>query len=135
MVNNLTGKMLCTMLRYVYKSYRGANLMKAIVQTDYGSPDVLELKEQDKPKVKKNEVLLGIIATDINAGDVFTLGGSPWIARFAAGFPKPKNYVIGWDFAGHVEEVGEKVTQFPMRRPPPCKGYATRGRCNRARRS
>ncbi len=86
--------------------------MKAIVQNDYGSPDVLELKEIDKPVVKENDVLVRVHAAALNAGDYFSMRGSPWLVRFTVGFPKPKNYVLGWDVAGQVEAVGEKVTRF-----------------------
>ena len=86
--------------------------MKAIVQNDYGSPDVLKLKEVDKPVTKENDVLIRVHAASINAGDYFSMRGSPWLARFSVGFPKPKNYILGWDMAGHVQAVGEKVTRF-----------------------
>ena len=86
--------------------------MKAIVQNAYGSPDVLELKEVDKPEVKENDVLVRVVAASINAGDIFSVKGSPWLARFSVGFPKPKDYILGWDAAGYVEAVGEQVTQF-----------------------
>jgi NADPH:quinone reductase-like Zn-dependent oxidoreductase len=86
--------------------------MKAIVQTGYGSPDVFELREIDRPVAKDGEVLVRIRAAALNAGDVFSMRGSPWLARFSVGFPKPKDYVPGWDLAGHVEAVGEGVTHF-----------------------
>jgi NADPH:quinone reductase-like Zn-dependent oxidoreductase len=86
--------------------------MKAIVQNAYGSPDVLEVMEVDRPEVKENEVLVRVVAASINAGDIFSVKGSPWLARFSVGFPKPKDYILGWDAAGTVETVGEKVTQF-----------------------
>ena len=86
--------------------------MKAIVQNDYGSTNVLKLKEVENPVVKENDVLVRVHAAALNAGDVFSMRGSPWLARFSVGFPKPKNYILGWDMAGHVREVGNKVTQF-----------------------
>ena len=86
--------------------------MKAIVQTDYGSPDVLELKEIDRPVVKDNDVLVRVHAAAINAGDYFSMSGSPWVARFTVGFPKPKNYILGWDLAVQVKAVGKKVKRF-----------------------
>lgn len=86
--------------------------MKAIVQNGYGSPDVLKLKEIDKPAVKDNDVLVRVHATAINAGDYFSMRGSPWLVRASVGFPKPKNYVLGWDAAGRIEAVGRKVNQF-----------------------
>ena len=86
--------------------------MKAIVQNAYGSPDVLELKEIDKPVAKENDVLVSVDAAALNAGDIFSMRGSPWVARFTVGFPKPKNYILGWDMAGCVQAVGDKVTRF-----------------------
>ena len=86
--------------------------MKAIVINAYGSPDVLELKEVDKPEVLENDVLVRVQAAGINAGDYFSMRGSPWLARFSVGFPKPNNYILGWDVAGQVEAIGEKVTRF-----------------------
>jgi NADPH:quinone reductase-like Zn-dependent oxidoreductase len=86
--------------------------MKAIVQNDYGSPDVLSLVEVAQPAVKGNEVLVRVKAASLNAGDVFTLRGSPWLTRLMVGFPKPKNHILGWDMAGMVEAVGSQVTQF-----------------------
>lgn len=86
--------------------------MKAIVQTDYGSTDVFELREVEKPVPGDNEVLVRIRASALNAGDVYSMRGSPWLARFSVGVPKPKDYVPGWDLAGHVEAVGNGVTRF-----------------------
>jgi NADPH:quinone reductase-like Zn-dependent oxidoreductase len=86
--------------------------VKAIVLNRYGSPDVLELKEIDKPVVKDDDVLVRVHAAALNAGDVFSMKGSPWLARFSVGFPKPKDYVLGWDAAGRVEAVGKNVTRF-----------------------
>ena len=86
--------------------------MKAIVQNAYGSPDVLKLKEIDQPVIGENDVLVRIHAAGLNAGDLFSMKGSPWLARFSVGFPKPKDYVLGWDMAGTVEAVGGNVTRF-----------------------
>ena len=86
--------------------------MKAIVQNEYGSPDVLKLKEVDKPVVKENDVLVSVHAAALNAGDYFSMRGSPWLVRFTVGFPKPKNYILGWDVAGHVQAVGKNVKRF-----------------------
>lgn len=85
--------------------------MKAIVQNDYGSPDVLELKEIDRPALKPNGVLIRVHAASLNAGDLFSVRGSPWPVRFSVGFPKPTDYVLGWDVAGRVAAVGTDVTR------------------------
>jgi NADPH:quinone reductase-like Zn-dependent oxidoreductase len=86
--------------------------MKAIVQNDYGSADVIKLAEVAQPAMKDNQVLVRVKAVSINAGDVFAMRGNPWPVRFTAGFPKPKNYVLGCDMAGVVEAAGSSVTQF-----------------------
>ena len=88
--------------------------MKAMVINEYGSPDVLELKEIDKPILKENEIMVRVNAAALNAGDIFSMRGNPWLARLSVGFPKPKNYVLGWDVAGCVETVGKKVTRFHL---------------------
>ncbi|MBU6348753.1 MAG: NAD(P)-dependent alcohol dehydrogenase [Chloroflexi bacterium] len=86
--------------------------MKAIVQNAYGSPETLQLQEIDKPEVKETEVRVRVRAAALNAGDYFSMRGSPWIVRLMVGFPKPKNYILGWDVAGHVDEVGRNVKRF-----------------------
>jgi NADPH:quinone reductase-like Zn-dependent oxidoreductase len=87
--------------------------MKAIVQNKYGSPDVLELKEVDKPVVKDDDVLVRVHAAALHAGDYFTMRGVPVGVRMVVGLLKPRrNYVPGFDVAGHVEAVGKNVTRF-----------------------
>jgi NADPH:quinone reductase-like Zn-dependent oxidoreductase len=87
-------------------------LMKAIVQNDYGSSDVLKLADVAQPTMKEDQVLVRVKAVAINAGDVFAMRGNPWPIRLTVGFPKPKNYILGWDMAGVVEAAGSSVTQF-----------------------
>ena len=86
--------------------------MKAIVQNGYGSSDVLGLKEIDKPVVEENDVLVRVHAASLAAGDYFAMRGEPYLVRFSAGWPKPKDYVPGYDVAGQVEAVGQNVTQY-----------------------
>jgi NADPH:quinone reductase-like Zn-dependent oxidoreductase len=86
--------------------------MQAVVQNDYGSSEVLKLAEIEKPVPDENEVLVEVHAASINAGDYFLLRGSPWVARLSAGFPKPNNYIPGYDVAGKVTAIGENVTRF-----------------------
>lgn len=86
--------------------------MKAIVQTAYGSSDVLVLREVDKPKVDDGDVLVRVRAAGLHAGDCFMMRGAPYLTRFFAGWPKPKDYVPGFDVAGTVEAVGKDVTRF-----------------------
>jgi len=84
--------------------------MKAIVCYKYGSPDVLQLKEVEKPTPKDNEVLVKVHAASLNAADVETLRGV-FVVRIAAPL-KPKYKILGSDIAGRVEAVGRKVKQF-----------------------
>ncbi len=86
--------------------------MKAIVQTEYGSPDVLSLEEVDRPAVKDNSVLVRVHASSVNAGDWHLMRGTPFIARLAFGLRKPKLKTLGMDIAGRVEAVGQNVTKF-----------------------
>jgi NADPH:quinone reductase-like Zn-dependent oxidoreductase len=88
------------------------NAMKAIVYHEYGSPDVLELRDIDKPVIKDNEVLVGVHAASVNRLDWHLMRGSPYIARLQAGLRRPKDNVLGADVAGQVEAVGEHVTKF-----------------------
>lgn len=86
--------------------------MRAIVQSTYGSSDVLKLKNVENPVIKENEVLVRVLASAVNAGDYFSMTGSPWVVRMSVGFPKPKNYIPGWDVAGRVQSIGKNVKQF-----------------------
>jgi NADPH:quinone reductase-like Zn-dependent oxidoreductase len=86
--------------------------VKAIVQNDYGSPDVFELKEIDDPVIKDGDVLVRVQAASLAAGDYYAMRGAPYIARMSTGWPKPKDYVPGWDLAGTVEAVGKDVEQL-----------------------
>jgi len=91
--------------------------MKAIVCTHYGPPEVLQLKEVDKPAPRDNEVLVKVYATAVTSGDArvrsFTVPLSFWLpARLALGLSKPKRAILGSVFAGEVEAVGKAVTRF-----------------------
>jgi NADPH:quinone reductase-like Zn-dependent oxidoreductase len=86
--------------------------MKAIIYTEYGPPEVLQLKEIDKPAPKEDEVLVNIHAASLNAGDWAMMIGKPSYLRLAWGFPKPKYKILGLDIAGRVEAVGKNVKQF-----------------------
>ncbi len=89
--------------------------MKAIVRSEYGSPDVLSLQEVDKPIVTANGVLVRVRATSVNAGDWYLMSGDPFITRLMfGGILKPKIQILGMDIAGCVEEVGKDVTQFQV---------------------
>ena len=86
--------------------------MKAIVYTQYGSPDVIQFKEVEKPVPGANEVLIKIHAASVNAADWHYLRGTPLLFRLSAGLLKPKNIFLGADVAGQVEAVGRDVTKF-----------------------
>ncbi len=86
--------------------------MKAFVYTEYGSPDVLQLKEVEKPTPKADEVLIRVMATAVNAVDWRLLRANPFFVRFFAGLLKPKYHILGADVSGLVEAVGQNVTQF-----------------------
>jgi NADPH:quinone reductase-like Zn-dependent oxidoreductase len=86
--------------------------MKAIVYTDYGTPDVLHLKEVVKPAPKENEVLVKVHASSVNAADWHLLTADIFLVRLNMGLLKPKNTILGSDIAGRVETVGPNVKQF-----------------------
>ncbi|MGQ1788142.1 NAD(P)-dependent alcohol dehydrogenase [Saccharicrinis sp. GN24d3] len=88
------------------------NKMKAIVATGYGSPEVLKLRQVDKPVPKANEVLVKVLASSATAADGMMRTGKPFIARMFTGLRKPKHPIPGTGFAGIVETTGENVTTF-----------------------
>ncbi len=87
--------------------------MKAVVYTKYGSPDVLEFKEVEKPIPEKTEVLVKVHSASVNAADWHTLRADPWFLRLmGGGFLKPKRKILGFDIAGRVEAVARNVKQL-----------------------
>jgi NADPH:quinone reductase-like Zn-dependent oxidoreductase len=99
--------------------------MKAIVYTKYGPPAVLQLKEVEKPAPKDNEILIRIYATPVNYGDItvrnfrkisprkFSMPFLFWFfAKISFGFSKPRINILGSEFAGEIEAVGEDVKLF-----------------------
>jgi NADPH:quinone reductase-like Zn-dependent oxidoreductase len=86
--------------------------LKAIVRDTYGSPDVLELTDIDKPEPGDDEVLLRVHAASVNPAGWHILRGAPYIARIEFGLRKPKDRVLGCDVAGHIEAVGKNVTML-----------------------
>ncbi len=89
--------------------------MKAIVSTQYGSPDVLSLQDVSKPELKKDDdVLIKVHASAINPADWRMLRGKPFIGRLAFGLRKPSQPILGQDIAGVVEAVGVAVTSVQV---------------------
>jgi len=88
------------------------DILKAIVYEKYGPPDVLQLKEVEKPTPKNNEVLIKVYAASLNAGDLKMLRGDSFIIRVMNGLLRPKHKILGDDIAGRVETVGRNVKQF-----------------------
>jgi len=86
--------------------------MKAIVCTKYGPPEVLQLKEVEKPTPKDNEVLIRIYAVPVTTEDPLNRKGEPVYARVFTGLTRPKNPILGAEFAGEIEAVGKDVRQF-----------------------
>ena len=87
--------------------------MKAIVNTDYGTPEVLKFEQVERPVPKENEALIKVEAASVNIADWYFLTGKPFIVRLdPGGLRKPKTNILGGDVAGQVAAVGEKVTQF-----------------------
>lgn len=94
------------------KSYKNEEiLMKAIVYTKYGPPDVLQLKEVEKPVPGENEVLIKVHAATVTPADIAFRKGDPFISRFFTGLLKPK-FTPGDELAGEIEAVGKNVKRF-----------------------
>jgi len=83
--------------------------MKAIVQDRYGSADVLEARDIEKPQIGDTEVLVRVRAASIHLGDWVLMSGRPFVMRMATGPLRPKNQVPGTDIAGTVEAIGKAV--------------------------
>ena len=88
--------------------------MKAIVYTGHGSPDILQLKEVEKPRPQENQLLIKVHAAALNALDSHMMRGVPFINRLIDWLVKPKLKIPGVDLAGRVEAIGSAVTRFQV---------------------
>ncbi len=86
--------------------------MKAVVYTKYGPPDVLELREVEKPVPRDDQVLVKVCAASVNSWDWDWLTGKPRIYRLLSGITKPRLAILGTDVAGKIEAVGKNVSRF-----------------------
>lgn len=87
-------------------------MMRAAVNTRYGGPEVVEVREVPKPKPGSRDVLVGIVATSLSRTDCGALRAHPFFVRTFTGLRRPKRTILGMDFAGEVEAVGAEVTSF-----------------------
>lgn len=88
--------------------------MRAIVQDEYGSADVLTLEELERPVVGPGQVLVRVHAASVNPADWHFMRGEPYVARLQAGLRRPKAAVLGCDLAGTVEAVGERAGGYAV---------------------
>ena len=88
--------------------------MKAVVYKKYGSPEVLQIKDIEKPIPKSNEVLIKVYASTVTATDCTFRKGKPFFARLFTGLTKPKQQILGSEFAGEIEDIGSDVKSFKI---------------------
>lgn len=88
--------------------------MKSIIVNSYGGPEVLEIKNVEKPTPKENEVLIQIKATSITAASTFMRAGKPYLGRLFLGLFKPKTKTPGTDLSGTIESIGKNVSKFKV---------------------
>lgn len=88
--------------------------MKAFTKTKYGGPEVLLWEEVAFPQIKDGHLIVKIFANSANPADWHILRGEPFFARFSVGLFKPKEKILGADFAGIVQQAGKNVTQFKV---------------------
>lgn len=86
--------------------------MKKAIYTSYGSPEVIQVIDTDKPLPKSNEVLIKIVASSVTRADTMMRQGKPKFGRLFLGLTKPKNTALGTGFSGIIEEIGSNVQRF-----------------------
>src|SRR4030042_506925 len=90
-------------------------LMKAAVNTKYGPPEVLQLKEVEKPAPGDNEILIRIHSATVNRTDCGFRNPEPFFVRFFSGLIRPKRNLLANELSGEIEEVGKAVRSFKKR--------------------
>ena len=88
--------------------------MRAVVSDRYGPPEVQRLEEVARPVPEEDQVLVRIRATTVNRTDCGLRAAKPWFVRFFTGLLRPKRQILGMEFAGEVEAVGARVTEFAV---------------------
>jgi len=88
--------------------------MKAIECTKYGAPEVLQIKEVEKPSPRDNEILIKIHATSVSSGDARMRRADPFVIRLLFGFKKPRKSILGVVIAGKIEAIGQSVTNYKI---------------------
>ncbi len=86
--------------------------MKAVVYSQYGSPDILQIQEVAKPVPKENEVLIKVMAASVSSTDSALRKSDQWIVRLVFGLTRPKKTILGTEFSGFIEQTGKQVTRF-----------------------
>ncbi len=86
--------------------------MKAAVRSKYGLPGDLSIKDLDKPIPNSDEIVIKVHAISVNRSDCHVLSGKPYVMRLLTGLFKPRESIIGCDFAGEIEAIGDNVTAF-----------------------
>ena len=102
--------------------------MKAAVYLKYGATEVVQITEVAKPKPKDNEVLVKVYATSVNLTDCGFRSGKPYIVRLFSGLLRPRQTILGSDFAGEVETVGKEVKTFKKVVTPKCRRLYNKGK-------
>ena len=105
-------------------------LMKAIVYTHYGSPDVLQFQEIEKPVVKDNEILVQVHAASVNRTDCATVRAKPFFMRVVTGLLRPRKIIPGTEFSGVIEAVGKDISSFTVGEK--VFGFDDEGACSQA---
>src|SRR3989442_14832533 len=89
-----------------------ASTMKAAVCTRYGPPEVVQIREVEKPTPKDNQLLIRVFATTVTSGDVRQRKADPWIVRLFFGLRRPRKPILGSDLAGEVVAAGDEARRF-----------------------